>query len=138
MELILNLAWLFLVLPAYLLWRGTRLRHADRSVSSWHCIFALGCVLVLLFPVISATDDLHAMRPEMEESSTSKRSLRQATQDKNSLSGSRIAVQPAIPVALFGVVLRSEFEEILPHPFSLYSTTPSTLFAGRAPPVYPS
>jgi len=27
----------------------------------------LGCVLILLFPVVSATDDLQAMQPDMEE-----------------------------------------------------------------------
>jgi hypothetical protein len=33
----------------------------------------LSCVLILLFPVISVTDDLHPIRPEMEESSVSKK-----------------------------------------------------------------
>ena len=37
---------------------------------------------MLLFPVVSATDDLHAMRPELEESSFSKRMLRTATGNK--------------------------------------------------------
>jgi hypothetical protein len=36
---------------------------------------ALACALVVLFPVISATDDLHAMRAEMEESPISKRTV---------------------------------------------------------------
>lgn len=45
---------------------------------------ALGCVLVVLFPVVSATDDLHAMRAEMEESPISKRSISQKSGDKPS------------------------------------------------------
>jgi hypothetical protein len=138
MELILNLAWLLLVLPAYLLWRGARLSRARRKVSSLHCLLALGCVLVILFPVISATDDLHAMRPEMEESSNSKRSLRQASQDKSPLSGSRIAVQPVTPVASFGFVLTAQYGELLPVLAFSPPVPPSALFAGRAPPVYPS
>jgi len=43
---------------------------------------ALGCALVLLFPVISATDDMHAMRAEMEESSPGKRGICQAAGEK--------------------------------------------------------
>jgi len=73
MELLLNLAWLLLALPAYWLWR-----RGTRRFSSLQCLLALGCMLVLLFPVISASDDLHAMRSEMEDSSVSKRAMRQA------------------------------------------------------------
>ena len=82
MELLLNLAWLILALPAYWLWQGSRPVHAERRFSSLQCLLALGCLLVILFPVVSATDDLRAMRTEMEESPTSKRSLLQSTADK--------------------------------------------------------
>jgi hypothetical protein len=67
MELLLNILWLALALPAVWIWQrkpGCALRRFGRSCP----ILLLGCVLVLLFPVVSATDDLHAMRPEMEES----------------------------------------------------------------------
>ena len=63
MELLLNLAWLLLALPAYWLWRG---RTSTRKFSSAQCLLALGCLLVVLFPVVSATDDLRVMRAEME------------------------------------------------------------------------
>ena len=66
MELFLNLCWLALLLPAYLLWRRRGLLHRSRN-ASFVFLCTLGCVLVLLFPVISASDDLHAMRPEIEE-----------------------------------------------------------------------
>jgi HAMP domain-containing protein len=88
MELLLNLAWLLLALPAYWLWRGARRRRLGRRLTSAQCLFALGCLLVILFPVISATDDLRAMRAEMEESPSSERSLRQASVHKlSALSG---------------------------------------------------
>src|ERR1700685_3982196 len=105
MELLLNLAWLLLALPAYWLWRraaGSRPKTGARSVE---CLLALGCVLVLLFPVISASDDLHAMRAEMEDSSISKRTVRQAGREKNSawvtrLQGPPVAVAgPALLIA---------------------------------------
>lgn len=66
MELFLNLCWLSLLLPASLLWRQRTASSDSRRPLVFVC--ALGCALILLFPVISATDDLHAMRPEMEES----------------------------------------------------------------------
>src|SRR5580692_3718859 len=91
MELLLNLAWLLLALPAWWLWRG---RGAARKFSSLQCLLALGCTLVILFPVVSATDDLRAMRAEMEESPASKRTLRQASNDK--AAGGKWQNQPAL------------------------------------------
>jgi len=77
MELLLNIFWLLLVLPGYLLWR----RHRDFSSSRG--VLALACMLVLLFPVISATDDLHALPQVMEESSPSRqRSVQQGAVHK--------------------------------------------------------
>jgi hypothetical protein len=68
MELILNLLWLMLALPAIWLWQRHLTRPGNRNmVSAVRALLLLSCVLILLFPVISATDDLHPMRPEMEE-----------------------------------------------------------------------
>jgi len=83
MELLLNLAWLLLLVPAYWLWRRGG---ATRACGSLPCLLTLACVLVILFPVVSATDDLLAMRTEMEESPISKRSLHEA---RGARSGSR-------------------------------------------------
>src|SRR5580658_4018942 len=96
MELLLNLVWLLLALPAYWLWRLDAGARAARRVSSLQCLLALGCVLVLLFPVISASDDLHAMRTEMEESSTSKRTVRLASGEKHSAGVNRMQGPPAL------------------------------------------
>ena len=83
MELLLNLAWLLLALPAYWLWRDSRCVHG-RRFASIQILLTLGCMLVILFPVISASDDLVAMRSEMEESSSSKRSVCQKASEKAS------------------------------------------------------
>jgi hypothetical protein len=134
MELLLNLAWLLLALPAYWLWRravGTRLA---RRVSSLQCLLALGCVLVLLFPVISASDDLHAMRTEMEDSSISKRTVRQAGSEKNSawinrLQGPPAAVASAVPlVAPEAGLLEVSIACVFP------LARPCVFHGGRAPP----
>jgi hypothetical protein len=83
MELLLNLAWVLLVLPAYWLWRQQARARREKLTSAQRFI-ALACLLVLLFPVISASDDLHAMRAEMEEPGISKRTVRATATDKHS------------------------------------------------------
>jgi hypothetical protein len=96
MELLLNLVWLLLALPAYWLWRrGTGARLAHR-ITALQFLLALACALVLLFPVISATDDLHAMRAEMEESASSKRAVRQAGSERHSAWVNRLQGPPAL------------------------------------------
>ncbi|MFZ0953658.1 MAG: hypothetical protein WAN17_15405 [Candidatus Sulfotelmatobacter sp.] len=104
MELLLNLAWLLLALPAYWLWRRDAGLRAARWVTSLQCLLALGCVLVLLFPVISASDDLHAMRAEMEDSSISKRAVRQAGSDRNSAGVHWLQGAPAVVSSAVWVV----------------------------------
>jgi hypothetical protein len=134
MELFLNLAWLLLALPAYWLWRSTRLSQAEGKLRSLQCLLALGCMLVVLFPVISATDDLRAMRTEMEETPASKRNLHQATTDKASPWNSRLQTPPAILVSLLSFALGKEPREAGPvAAFSLPAVR--VLRSGRAPPA---
>ncbi len=133
MELLLNLLWLLLALPAYCLWRDARNSRRSGSPSPLQCLLALGCVLVLLFPVVSATDDLHAMRSEMEESS--KRGTRQVATDR-SLAGHGQRQHPPATVAAFASIsplieARLEF-----HTPELLVAVPSfSVPPGRAPPV---
>lgn len=74
MELALNVAWFIIASASYLLLvrrlanRGTE--HA-RGLSRVQCIIALTCVLAILFPVISLTDDLYEMQATVEEASPS-------------------------------------------------------------------
>jgi hypothetical protein len=137
MELSLNLAWMLLVLPAYWLWRQDTSARLARRVTSLQCLLALGCVLVLLFPVISASDDLHAMRAEMEESATSKRTVRVATGDRSSAWINRLQTPPAKAASAgwFSVpeVERLEVSSITASPI----TRACDLHAGRAPPFSP-
>ena len=133
MELLLNLAWLLLALPAFWLWRGAS---AGRRHSSLQCLLALGCVLVMLFPVISATDDLHAMRSEMEESPASKRSVRQCSHDKASTGNNRLQSPPAILPGLTTFVLSHEAGGLPISASVSVPLAPSALTAGRAPPRF--
>jgi len=134
MELLLNLAWILLALPGYWLWRRCAGARLERRVSSLQCLLALGCALVLLFPVISASDDLHAMRAEMEESSTSKRTVRQAGGEKHSAWANRMQGPPALVASAVWIsapeagLLEVSITGLAP----LASTCVS--HAGRAPP----
>jgi hypothetical protein len=129
MELLLNLAWLLLALPAYWVWR-----RSVRRFSSLQCLLALGSVLVLLFPVISASDDLHVMRAEMEDSSISKRTVRQSGSDRNSAWVNRLQGPPArvaSPPRLVAPEVRLlELSVTCASPLA----RPCALHAGRAPP----
>jgi hypothetical protein len=71
MELLLNLLWLSLALPAYWIWERHSVPVHD-SLARIRSLVFLGCGLALLFPVISATDDLSAPKPDAEEVRASK------------------------------------------------------------------
>ena len=143
MEFFLNLCWLSLLVPAYLLWRhrtastgsDSLARSPAKSPATRPLVLhgALGCVLVLLFPVISATDDIHAMRAEMEEFSPGKRGICQAAGEKASAGGGWQNL-PAIIANTASPGLTSEgWQELLTRPVSV-PVAPSILHASRAPP----
>ena len=129
MELLLNLAWLLLALPAWWLWRR---RKPTRKFSSLHCLLALACVLVVLFPVISATDDLRAMRAEMEESPEGKRTIRQAGHDRPS--AWKWQNPPSLTATAISPVVSKESWHALPVLSLAMPAIPVIEPAGRAPP----
>jgi hypothetical protein len=95
-----------------LLWRqrisSASSDYSPRSTAVSPLIFfcALGCAFVLLFPVISATDDLHAMRPEMEES---ERACRDA---KCCASSSHALAHVSQPAVVSAASLSLEFAQV--------------------------
>lgn len=131
MELVLNLLWLLLALPAWWVWR-----RQDRSFDSLRCVLVLACAIVLLFPVISCTDDLQAMRQEMEESTPSKRTLKQAGVEKSS-ARSHFTAPPA---QLAASVLGSPCFEIFGRVSATQAPAPGLALvrvaSGRAPPSF--
>jgi hypothetical protein len=71
MELLLNLVWLSLALLAFTaLVRGRKASAGHARASYRTALLALACVLVLLFPVVSASDDLHPTQAVLEDAST--------------------------------------------------------------------
>jgi len=81
MELLLNLFWLMFALLAVGLWWRAR---SEQRCNRLPQLVVLSCVLILLFPVVSVTDDLHPIRPEMEESNPSKKIKAAAHASSNS------------------------------------------------------
>lgn len=134
MELFLNLAWVLLALPAYWLWRSAPTAQNQRRFSSLQCLLALASVLVLLFPVVSATDDLLAMRTEMEESAPVKRTIRQAGTDRCSICNSRFQ-GPAVLLATAVSFALDNRRPLTTRNAPLFvRATPSISPPGRAPP----
>ena len=133
MELLLNLAWMLLALPAYWLWRDSRT--ASRKFRPSHSLLALACMLVILFPVISATDDLHAMRAEMEESPNGKRGACQAGSDRSSTPKS--STQPALNVGSISFSAGDWAWYDMPAVRVSRGTIPLAIRATRAPPDLP-
>ncbi len=77
MEVVLNVFWLLLALVSFGLlrrWHFSARNHAP--IRPARGIFALGCALALLFPIISVTDDLHGEQIALEDSNYCKRELK--------------------------------------------------------------
>ena len=135
MESILNLIWLMLALPLFLLWRQAR---RSATVSGPGCrtnaFVLVGCLLVLLFPVISATDDVQASRFEMEEASAGKSLTKHSAGLKVSMSGND-AGSPTLlrSVALYAPGNRLS-EPVPTYAVFLPPCCRTSTIGGRAPP----
>ena len=135
MELLLNLLWLTLVVPAFLIWRRQSL--AEKSFlckSSFRGIVLLGCLLVFLFPVVSATDDLHPLHNEIEESNPSRRTVKQAHASQ-SPDWSRFSSPPASLVEIASFAPESKICGLVSDDLLVVSTPVfSCIRSCRAPP----
>lgn len=127
MELLLNLFWLLLVVPTCYCW--ARRRYHTKALS----LVTFACLLALLFPVISASDDLHVMRQEMEEHS--RRTLKQAVVTEDS-AHDRFSAPPVQLTHAFAVPTSYHCQGYV---IAIHVHTPSTvtpkLPVGRAPPA---
>jgi len=131
MELFLNLCWLALLLPAYVLWRR-KISSSHFARSSLVIIGTLGCALVLLFPVVSVSDDLHAVSQAMEESKPS------FLQDGYRASSGQHVAHVAPLMAPAPLSLKIAFEHsgaVLVFATHSPETSFASASAGRAPPL---
>jgi hypothetical protein len=131
-ELLLNLCWLALMLPAFLLWR--RRNPSDRSTRrSLLFVCTLACLLILLFPFISASDDLHGGVQAIEESKRTQLSSHGAVNLGLHLTGG--LSQPALPAGVAYQTLTEDAGRVVAFSPSLLGTLVALPSASRAPPV---
>jgi|SRR5258708_31367087 hypothetical protein len=139
MELTLNLVWVVVALLGFVL-LGANLSRASelssREPSDRQKIIAMTCTVVILFFVISMTDDLHDLQMTVEES----RSLRVTSERA---SPSRVAAHPVVALAflLFFTPARASFNlsavRMLLEPLEVSFTAAISResLCGRAPPT---
>jgi hypothetical protein len=109
MELLLNLLWIAITLAAFSMLLRSR---GDSSrmprIAYGKALLALACVLVLLFPVVSASDDLHPTQAVLEDAS--KRIQQAVAPFQHVQSGLFTAVLPALlAVSLMSALTGSRF-----------------------------
>lgn len=140
MELLLNATWLALAVTLMLMWRLRwlpQLRECPAERRKWQSLVGLICVLALLFPAISLTDDLHPT----EFTLTDMKSLYAVAYSHDSVGP---APQPHSPLQGFSGIIHVSRFRIALEPDDLSSVVCGEVFAlhdsnrarisGRAPP----
>ena len=138
MELALNILWLLIAVAGVILWR-TSWTHQSRTRrhAPWREWTALACALVLLFFVVSLTDDLHAELVVLEDCTNCRRHVnchsaaQHPPRTNHFPAGPGLAVLPALAQA-------TDFAAaplFLAAANSLPSLTPQQSHSGRAPPL---
>jgi hypothetical protein len=135
LELLLNIVWVLVVTASLLFWRRF-------SSASEHCsrrpitaLVALVCILVLLFPVISATDDLHVAEVAMEDSG--RKVLRHLLPDTSSgIQGSHAAFAPPVPLFCLATPPALTVVPVHQQPQLLSTSSYRDSVSDRAPPAF--
>ena len=137
MEVLLNLAWLLVATGAIVLW----LRQSGRTASTGRRglllqSVALACALAVLFPAISATDDLHATQLAVEASDVARKALRSMNTVSSSSAVDWLHFLPAL--LLLAVMTAPQRRYIHSAKAVFVSTLDASLLSfliSRAPPV---
>ena len=135
MELLLNLIWISLVPVALFgFLRGRSVSGQVARAAYRQSLIALACVVVLLFPVVSASDDLHPTQAVVEEAS---KRVKRAVVSLHMLTASPPPFTSPAMLSLylmFALVILRLWRPLAPVKFALDVTiVPST---GRAPPPH--
>lgn len=131
MELLLNLFWLLLALTAIA--AGCIAGNA-RGVSRLRCFLLLGCISLLVFPIVSASDDLRALATEFEDAAVStpdslKHAKFQATNCANhALASSRTNAGDLVPPS------DEPWQLVIEYTYQLPMQGPAKPMACRPPP----
>lgn len=138
MEIVLNILWLLLALAGVAVWRTRWARERrTRRHAPWREWTAVACALVLLFFVVSLTDDLHANPIVLEDCGASRRQVHSISaapvwqQSGHFPTGPGVGVIPA-PALLPDFAFQPLFVSVLN---SLPARPTLQAHCGRAPPV---
>ncbi|MGA9641893.1 MAG: hypothetical protein WBQ72_10885 [Terriglobales bacterium] len=119
------------MLPALFLWQRRTSSHRSAR-GSLLFICSLGCVLVLLFPVISASDDLHSTSQAMEESKRSFHYDSHSARPIHSVAHTSLFALPASPAASTGLQQLGIISFFAPRSLAILSASQPI---ARAPPA---
>jgi hypothetical protein len=139
MELFLNILWVLIVLTGACVWRMRWAHHPRaRQHEAWRQWTAFACAMVLLFFVVSLTDDLHAELVLFEESWSSRRHAMWHTCQHHSpravcaTAPDGSAILPASPLVVpvvFSIFIFQLSEDFRPR-------LTAEISSGRDPPVF--
>ena len=135
MELLLNLLWLLLVVPAFWVWRQARCAQPGCPVHSRRSLLLIACIVLLLFPIISASDDLQAMRPEVEES-TSRDAQRHALNGQHANTTDQTGILAFLPAPATLMLTLAWVGPAAQSVFQPYAAPLHSVPSGRAPPAF--
>lgn len=139
MELTLNLVWVGVAVAGIVLqWMtlSRASRSSDQSASTRQKIVAMGCALVILFFVISMTDDLHNQQVLVEERKGS-RIVAAMVAPASSASARTISTDFLLflPPAAFSLSLFAASWLLQPFESRFPATVEQQTICGRAPPL---
>jgi EamA domain-containing membrane protein RarD len=109
MELLLNLVWLLVVAVAIVSWLYHNHDRSSARPGVLLQVIALACILAVLFPAISATDDLHASQLAVEASDVARKVLRSMNTVSSSGTLDWLHLLPALLLLALAVMPRRKF-----------------------------
>ena len=138
LELFLNLLWLLIAVLAFGVWKahlsGGGRAPGGQTRRSW---IALGCALVLLFFVISMTDDLHSEVMLVEDATSSRRHVCSQQACPHHVTSAKLSHDAAPPAASQSLVApRLSFSELVTPAHSPAILSRAYALPGRAPPSF--
>jgi hypothetical protein len=133
MELLLNLVWLALALLSFGLFvmrRKATVRHLQAPFGV--ALLALACALILLFPVVSASDDLHPTQAVLEDA-TKRIQQMVAPQHHSNFSSASSMVPALLAVYLLAALVVLQVWQLDPSEARVISLVRKPV-PGRSPP----
>ena len=134
MELLLNLVWMSLVpLAVFGFLRGRSVSDHLAGVPYRKSLVALGFAMVLLFPVVSASDDLHPTKAVVEEASKRVKRAVAIVHELQPISPPSMWPVTLAFYLMFALILVSQWRPFASVKFALEGVV--FVSAGRAPPA---